>query len=373
MSDLGGPPTVGVEEEFLLVDPVTGRVVPGVEQVLDEVEPGLRGRVEREFLTSQIEINSPPAHRLDELRKSLAELRGAVSDAAERSGARLLALGTGIIDGPHAPVADDPRFHRMVERYGELCWSPGLNGIHVHVAVPGRDLGVQVINHLRPALPLLHAVTANSPYFRGLDTGYASWRSVLWARWPTVGPPPYIGDAAEYDHRVARLIETGAMLDEQMLYWYARLSSRYPTVEVRVGDVCLGLDDAILVAALVRGLVLTALYDAAMGRRAPTIDQELLVAAHWRAARDGLEGMGVDVRTGELRPAWHLLRHLVETVTPALERHGDLPIVKILLGRLRSRGTGAAWQRATFARTGDLLHLMALVADQTRGHDLGEP
>jgi carboxylate-amine ligase len=370
MSDLG-PPTVGVEEEFLLVDPVTGHVVPAVEQVLDEVEPGLRPHVQREFLTSQIEINSPPVRTLDELRKSLADLRLAVGDAAERAGARLLAVGTGMVDGPYAPVADEPRFHRMVERFGALCSSPGLNGIHVHVAVPGRDLGVRVINHLRPALPVLHAVTTNSPFFHGAYTGYASWRSVLWARWPTVGPPPHLRDVTDYESRVGRLMETGAMLDEPMLYWYARLSSRYPTVEVRVGDVCLGLDDAILMAALVRGLVLAALYETAMGREAPVIDQELLVAAHWRAARDGLEGMGVDPRTGELRPAWHLLRQLVDAVTPALERHGDLPMVKVLLGRLRSRGTGAAWQRATFARTGDLLRLMGVVADQTRGHDLG--
>ncbi|HEY2948589.1 MAG TPA: glutamate--cysteine ligase [Micromonosporaceae bacterium] len=373
MSDLGGPPTVGVEEEFLLVDPVTGQVVPGVEQALDEVEPALRKHVERALLTSQIEINSPPARTLEELRRSLGELRSAVSDAAERSGVRLLALGTGILDGPYAPVADDPRFHRMAERFGELCPSPGLNGVHVHVAIPGRELGVQVINHLRPALPVLHAVTTNSPYFRGIDTGYASWRSILWARWPSAGPPPYLRDPADYDRRVGQLIDVEAMLDEPMLYWYARLSSRYPTVEIRVGDVCLGLDDTILLAALVRALVLTALFDVAMGREAPAIDQNLLVAAHWRAARDGLEGMGVDVQTGELRPAWHLLRHLVDTVTPALERHGDLPIVTILLGRLRSRGTGAAWQRATQARTGDLRQLLRLVANQTRGRGLGQP
>jgi carboxylate-amine ligase len=371
MSDLG-PPTAGVEEEFLLTDGVTGRVVPAVEQVLDEVEPDLRQYVQRDFLTSQIEINSPPTRTLDELRRSLAELRLAVSDAAERAGARLLAVGTGLVDGAYPPVADDPRFHRMVEGFGELCRSPGLNGMHVHVAVPGRELGAQVLNHLRPSLPVLQAMTTNSPFFGGVDTGYASWRSVLWTRWPTVGPPPYLADAADYDRRLAQLRQTGAMLDEPMLYWYARLSSRYPTVEVRVGDVCLGLDDAVLVAALVRGLVLTALYDVAMGRSAPAIDQELLVAAHWRAARDGLEGMGVDARTGELRPAWHLLRQLVEAVGPALERHGDLPMVKILLGRLRSRGTGAARQRAAFARTGDLLELMRHVADQTRGHDLGD-
>lgn len=157
------------------------------------------------------------------------------------------------------------------------------------------------------------------------------------------------------------------MLDEGMLYWYARLSAKYPTVEVRIGDVCPSVDDAVLVAALVRALVATAMADVAAGRPPVNTAHHLLVAAHWRAAHDGLEGEGVDLANGELCPAWELVDRLVERVRPALEAHDDLAEVTDLLAGLRRHGTGAARQRAVFARSGRLEDVVAEVARQTRG------
>lgn len=155
--------TVGVEEEFLLVDPHTGAAVPAVDLVMEQVPPELRGQVELEFQTSQIEIGSPPGLELSSIRHSLGVLRAALADAAERAGVRLLAIGTGPVDGPVPPVVDKPRFDRMIERFRLLVPGPGNNGMHVHVGVPDPETGVQVLNHVRPWLPVLHAVTTNSP------------------------------------------------------------------------------------------------------------------------------------------------------------------------------------------------------------------
>ncbi|WP_433313599.1 carboxylate-amine ligase [Micromonospora chersina] len=359
--------TVGVEEEFLLVDPHTGAAVPAVDLVMEQVPAELRGQVEREFQTSQIEIGSPPGLELSSIRHSLAMLRGELAAAAERAGVRLLAIGTGPVDGPVPPVVDKPRFDRMIERFRLLVPGPGNNGMHVHVGVPDAEIGVQVLNHVRPWLPILHAVTANSPFAKGEDTGYASWRSVEWERWPSVAPTPWLESHEHYERLIRQLIASGVMLDEGMLYWYARLSAKYPTVEIRIGDVCPSVDDAVLVAALVRGLVATAMTEIAEGRPAVNTDHHLLVAAHWRAAHDGLEGEGVDFTDGELRPAWELLDRLVERVSPELARHGDLDQVTDLLGGLRRHGSGAARQRAVFARTGKLVDVVADVARQTRG------
>ncbi|WP_172892410.1 carboxylate-amine ligase [Micromonospora coxensis] len=359
--------TVGVEEEFLLVDPHTGAAVPAVDLVMEQVPPELRGQVEREFQTSQIEIGSPPGLELRSIRHSLGVLRAALADAAERAGVRLLAIGTGPVDGPLPPVVDKPRFDRMIERFRLLVPGPGNNGMHVHVGVPDPETGVQVLNHVRSWLPVLHAVTTNSPFARGEDTGYASWRSIEWEHWPSVAPTPFLASHEHYERLIRQLIASGVMLDEGMLYWYARLSAKYPTVELRIGDVCPSVDDAVLVAALVRALVATALTDIAEGRPAVNTDHHLLVAAHWRAAHDGLEGDGVDLTNGELRPAWELLDRLVDRVRPALEEHGDLAEVTDLLGGLRRHGTGAARQRAVFARTGRLEDVVADVARQTRG------
>ncbi|WP_255609252.1 glutamate--cysteine ligase [Micromonospora sp. PLK6-60] len=359
--------TVGVEEEFLLVDPHVGSAVPAVDLVMEQVPAELRGQVEREFQTSQIEIGSPPGLELSSIRHSLGVLRGALAEAAERAGVRLLAIGTGPVDGPVPPVVDKPRFDRMIERFRLLVPGPGNNGMHVHVGVPDQETGVQVLNHVRPWLPILAAVTANSPFARGEDTGYASWRSVEWERWPSVAPTPFLTSHEHYERLIRQLIASGVMLDEGMLYWYARLSAKYPTVEIRIGDVCPSLDDTVLVAALVRALVATAMADIEAGRPPINTDHHLLVAAHWRAAHDGLEGDGVDVIDGELRPTWELLDRLVDRLKPELERHGDLATVTDLLGGLRRHGSGAARQRAIFARTGRLVDVVADVARQTRG------
>jgi carboxylate-amine ligase len=359
--------TVGVEEEFLLVDPETGRVAPAVDDVIAEVPPQLHAQVQREFHTTQIEIGSAPVLGLDALGRSLAALRQAVADAAERAGVRLIAAGTAPIGGgPPAPVVDNPRFHRMTERFAGLSPDPGLCGLHIHVGIPDRETGVQILNHLRPWLPLLHAATVNSPFFDNDDTGYASWRSILWNMWPSVGPTPLLDSAAHYDETIERLVATGAMLDEGMLYWYARLSSHLPTVELRLGDVCPTVDDSILLAALARALVATLLADIGAGRPAAPVPHHLLTAAHWRAARDGLEGLAVNPSTGQTLPAWHLLRRLVERVTPALERHGDLATVTALLDRLRAHGTGAARQRAVVAR-GGVEAVVPYLSEVTRG------
>ncbi|MER5703846.1 glutamate--cysteine ligase [Micromonospora sp. NPDC002296] len=359
--------TVGVEEEFLLVDPHTGAAVPAVDLVMEQVPAELRGQVEREFQTSQIEIGSPPGLELSSIRHSLGVLRRALSEAAERAGVRVLAIGTGPVDGPVPPVVDKPRFDRMIERFRLLVPGPGNNGMHVHVGVPDPETGVRVLNHVRPWLPILHAVTVNSPFSAGVDTGYASWRSVEWERWPSVAPTPYLESHEHYERLIRQLIASGVMLDEGMLYWYARLSAKYPTVELRIGDVCPSVDDAVLVAALVRALVASAMTDIAEGRPPVRTDHHLLVAAHWRAAHDGLEGDGVDLTDGELRPAWELLDRLVERLRPELERHGDLAEVTDLLGGLRRHGTGAARQRAVFSRTGNLVDVVRDVARQTRG------
>ncbi|MGI5214529.1 carboxylate-amine ligase [Plantactinospora sp. CA-290183] len=359
--------TVGIEEEFLLVDPATGAATPAIEAVLAEVPDELRGQVQRELQTSQIEIGTPPGLDLGGLRHSLGLLRTGLAEAADAAGVRVLAVGTGPVAGPVPPVVDNPRFHRMIERYRLLVPGPGVNGMHVHVGVADQEIAVQVLNHLRPWLPLLQAATANSPFYEGVDTGYASWRSVLWERWPSVAPTPWLESHAQYERSIQELIDSGMMLDEGMLYWYARLSSRYPTVEIRIGDVCPSLDDTILLAALARALVDTALTDIHAGRPALQVGHHLLTAAHWRAAHDGLEGLAVDPLGGGLRPAWHLMRRLFDRLRPALERHGDLALVTSLLGRMHTRGTGAARQRAVYARRGELADVLDDLAQQTRG------
>ncbi|MEU4687625.1 glutamate--cysteine ligase [Actinoplanes sp. NPDC023714] len=359
--------TLGIEEEYLLVDAVEPRAVEAVEDVFAELPEELRDGVQHEYYRSQIEVASPPRLDLADLREEMARLRGTVASAAERAGARLLAIGTGPAAGPNLRIVDKPRYHRMRERFGDLSPGQGMCGTHVHVSIPDPETGVQVLNHLRPWLPVLQAAAANSPLFAGRDTGYASWRSMMWERWPTVGPTPYLHSHEHYLTLIADLEASGAMLDEGMLYWYARLSANYPTVEIRMGDVTPTLDDAMLLTALARALVATLLNEVRDGIEAPDVPHPLLMAAHWRAAHDGLEGLNIDMATREPRPAWRLMRQLFDFVRPELERHGDLETATVLMGRLRAGGTGAARQRAMLARGASVADVVDELARLTRG------
>ena len=167
----------------------------------------------------------------------------------------------------------------------------------MHIDVPDKETAVRVSNHLRPWLPTLLALTANSPIYLGSDTGFASWRSIMWSRWPCSGPPPYFESAAHYEALVAMQVASGSIMDEQMVYWDVRPSSHLPTVEVRVSDIPLTIDETVLLATLVRALVMT--YDGSPG---PKLEPEVLRAAYWLAARDGLEGNGLDVLHAEPLP-----------------------------------------------------------------------
>ncbi|MEV6597003.1 glutamate--cysteine ligase [Actinoplanes sp. NPDC051346] len=361
--------TLGVEEEYLLVDAVEPRAVEAVDDVFDHLGPDIRDSVQHEYMRSQIESASPPQLDLADLADAMKRLRSGLATAAEAAGARLVAVGAAPASGTHTRIVDLDRYHRMREGFGDLSPGAGLNGMHVHVSVPDSETGVQVLNHLRPWLPIFQAATANSPLFAGHDTGYASWRSMLWERWPTVGPSPYLESHEHYETLVADLQASGAMLDEGMLYWYARLSANYPTVEIRMGDVCPSLDDTILLAALARALVGTILRDVNAGKPAPNVPHPLLMAAHWRAAHDGLEGLNIDMATREPRPAWKLMRQLFDCVRPELERHGDLETATVLMGRLRAHGTGAARQRALLSQRGSIADVVDWLARTTANGD----
>ncbi|GIF15000.1 carboxylate-amine ligase [Actinoplanes teichomyceticus] len=362
-----GALTVGVEEEFMLLDPDTGRNVPMAARVLDALPEQARAQSRVEFRHSMVEMVTPVCADLAQAGRALTGLRRAASGAAAGMGTWLVAVGATPVAEDERAVPDRPRYHTMAQRYGPIAADPAVCGCHVHVGVPERELAVQVCNHLRVWLPVIQALAVNSPFYEGADTGYASWRSVQLERWPLVGPTPYFENAEDYDRTVDALIASGVILDPAMVYWYARPSARYPTVEVRVCDVCSAVGDTVLVAGLVRALVATLIEQVRAGIRAVPVRDCLLVAAHWHAAHDGLGGTLVDLRQGRERPAWELVDELVSTVGPALLRSGDLTLVRAGLRRLRRQGTGAARQRAVHGRTGDLRAVLADLTKRTAG------
>jgi carboxylate-amine ligase len=350
--------TLGVEEEYLLLDPGTGVNAPVSGEVLAALPDELREQSRLEFRRSMVEMVTPVCKSLDELRDHLVAMRRAAATAAARAGARLVPVGATPVAEPDRTPAGDPRFHAIARHYGPIAHDPALCGCHVHVGVPSRDEAIEVGNHLRPWLPVVQALAANSPLCEGVDTGFASWRSVQLLRWPSLGPTPHHRSPADYDRTVAALVASGTMLDESMVLWYARPSATFPTVEVRAADVCPAVGDTVLIAALVRALV-EAARDAPA---APVVPDELLRAAHWNAAHTGMAGTLLDPLSGRARPAWRAGDELLAHIGPALGRLGDRGVVDAELARIRRDGTGADRQRRLLAGGGipaALAHLAA--------------
>ncbi|MBW5422397.1 YbdK family carboxylate-amine ligase [Streptomyces sp. BG9H] len=359
-------PTVGVEEEYFLVDTAQRTVVAAAPRVLARAEPVLGDLVTGEASRYQVEGKTPPCATLGELRQELRRVRSAVVAAAADEGARPLACGTPLL-GMRAPVPlnKDAHYRAQLATFRSLYDTFAFCGLHVHVQVPDRDHAVLVSNHLRPWLPVLVAMAANSPFWEERDSGYCSWRTLGGTRWPVAGPPPYFSSAAHYDTLASALRETGATLGERSLYWDVRPCAHLPTLEIRAMDVATSVEEASVFAVLVRALVVRALERVRHGDPGPAMDEALLRAAYWRCARDGLTGHSLDPRTHRLVPTSHQVRQLLAHARPTLVEHGELPQVTAVLRRLCAHGGGAERQRAVHARAGSLADVVDDLADRT--------
>ena len=357
--------TVGVEEEFHLVNADTGELHVRAGDVLARLTGPLDDEVEPELLRSQIETQTPVCSTLDEVRTELVRLRRDLAAAAGQAGCRIAASGTWPADTPPVPPTEKCRYEEIADRFGRTAREQTTCGCHVHVHVDNPDLAVAVIRRSRQWLPAVLAVSANSPFWRGADTTYQSYRSQVWARWPSAGSPPALRSAAEYDELVAALLATGVPRDEGMIYWDARKSRQFGTVEFRVADVCLRVDHALLLTALLRGLAQTAVAAEQAARGYDDERGELIRAAQWRAARYGVEGELVDPTTGRPAPAGNVVRGLVDHVRPALEDHGDAEFVDDAVSRLLTAGAGARQQRAVYRRAGHIDDVVRMIVDET--------
>ena len=356
--------TFGVEEEFLLLDPANGRPVPAAPDLLTLLagQPGPQA----ELMRFQLEIASPVCTGLPHLRNELMRLRRLAAAGAEALGCRLVASGVSPYETPGlTALTDNARYRRLARQYPRLTAGFGTCGCHVHVGVPSRDVGVQVLARVRPWLATLLAVSANSPISGGRDTGWASSRYRIVARWPTARLPQVWADAGAYDATVRHLIRHGAALDESSIYFLARLSPHYPTVEIRLADVCPDIDTTLLVAALTRGLVTTALHEANGHMPWPDVAASALVPGLTAAARLGLAARGVDPFTGEPTTQRELLDRLLEHVSSPLQTSGDLAYVSGLLTRLVRRGTGADQQRALWHQGSERSAFVEALAERT--------
>lgn len=355
--------TIGVEEEFHLVDPARRVMAEDAEQVL-AASTALQLDLHAELQRSEIETATAVCTTLPELREQLVDRRRAAVAAASQLGLAVVGAGTvpARLDLSAHPFPQ-ARYEHLVAEYAEVGRQQLVCAMQTQVGVDDREAAVAALPGVQAWLPVLLALSAGSPYFDGADTGYASYRSVLWSRWPSAGPVLPFASAAEYDETVAAMVGSGTVADIGMIYFDVRPSARYPTLEVRVCDSVPLLDDALTMAGLARALVVTALRSAAgTGPAFAPPRPELVRGARWRAARSGLSGVLVDPRGSAARPAREVVAALLDHLRPALEELGDWDLVSGGVEAILRRGNSAERQLAA----GDLATAMDQLILETR-------
>jgi glutamate---cysteine ligase / carboxylate-amine ligase len=358
--------TLGVEEEYQIVDPKTRELRAASRDIVPTAQASVGEDVKPELYQSQIEIGTAVCKTLEEVRSELVRLRREVAAAAAAKDCVAAAAGT----HPFSPWSDQEltpkeRYRGIEEGYQQLAREQIIFGCHVHVGIGDREAAVQTMNRCRPWLAPLIALAASSPFWLGRDSGYASFGREMWRRWPLAGIPPAFSSRAEYDDLIDALVATKAIPDATKIYWDIRPSSRFETIEFRVTDVCSTVDEAVMVAGLIRALARMGLARVREGEPEPDVPHALLVAANWRASRYGLEEELVDPLSCRAVPALDVVAMFMEYLRPALEQEGEWDAVSGAVNRTLERGTGAARQREAYAASRRFEDVVDLIVDET--------
>lgn len=367
MSSQSEPFTVGVEEEYQVIHPQTRHLSTRSLHILPIAQTTLGdGIVQPEFRQSQLEIATPICQSLRELRAQLYHLRREVIATAAQDGTQIAAAGTHPFSHwQDQLITPKPQYQTLVQRYQRLMQELVTFGCHVHIGVSDREMAIQVMNRARIWLAPLLALSASSPFWLGTDTGYASYRTVLISRLPMAGAPLLFNSYTEYNAVVRSLMTTNTIQDASQICWDIRLSEHYPTIEFRIADMCMTIDESVMIAGLIRGLVRTCYEQVCLHIPFKVVRPELLRAAHWYAARSGLDGDLIDVEREICIPARQLIEKLLDFVRPALDAFGEWNDVRERVYQTLQSGTGATRQRQVYQETGSLQEVVDFIVQET--------
>jgi carboxylate-amine ligase len=359
--------TIGVEEEFQIIDPATGELRSHVSQLVAATSANLGEQVKREMHQSIVEIGTNICANVDELTADMHRTRGELVRAAESVGLYVAASGTHPFSNwIDQVISPGERYKNIVEELQQLARSLLIFGMHVHVAVPDRTTMIDLMNMVRYFLPHLLALSTSSPFWMGRDTGLKSFRTTVFRRFPRTGIPDHFNSWSEYEDYVALLIKLRAIDNAKKIWWDVRPHPTFGTLEFRICDVTPRIEDAIAIAALAQAIVvkLYQLYTKNMGYR--MYPRALIEENKWRAARWGVEGNLIDFGKQAEVPMRELGEELLDFVDDVVDDLGSRAALKPIQRILRE-GTSAERQLRTYAQTGDLKAVVRQIVQETRG------
>jgi glutamate---cysteine ligase / carboxylate-amine ligase len=341
--------TIGIEEEYLLVDPETRDLaVDPPEQLIGECEKLLGNLIKPEFLKSQIEVATGICKSIGESRKELTHLRGTVAEVAGKHGLHPIAASTHpFSEWQVQHHTDKERYHVLANDMQAVARRLLICGMHVHIGLNDDELRIDLMNQVSYFLPHILALSTSSPFWRGQDTGLKSYRLSVFDELPRTGLPERFDSYAEYSRHVDVLTRAGTIKDASMLWWDIRPASAFPTLEMRITDVCTHLEDTLSIAALFQ-CIIRMLYRLRRDNQRWRMYANMLINENrWRAQRYGLDEGLLDFGKGKIIPSADLLNELIALIAEDAEALGCVPEIK-RLSKIIEGGTSAHMQLATY-------------------------
>jgi glutamate---cysteine ligase / carboxylate-amine ligase len=364
--------TVGIEEEFQVVDPETRDLRSSISEIVESGHDILHDQLKKEMFQAMVEVGTTVCKDVEEARVEVVRLRKIVSQLAEEAGGRLVAAGTHpFASWQDLDITDDERYASITEQLQDIARSIAVYGLHVHVGVEDRDHAVELMNEARYFLPHILALSVNSPFWRGRNTGIKSYRCVIWGRMPRTGIPDHFRSWDDYRRFVDMLIRTNSIDEPKKIWWDIRPHPKFNTLEFRVCDMPTRVDETVALAALIQAVVakLARLRAGNLGFR--HYPRALIMENRWRAMRYGIDGNLIDFGKGTEVPMRTLAEELLEFVDDVVDDLGSRDAIKTVDTILRE-GTGADRQLAVFRETQDLRAVVDYLAEETL-RDVREP
>jgi carboxylate-amine ligase len=358
--------TIGVEEEFQIIDPETLELRSHVIQLLSEAH-GLGDQVKQEMHQSIVETGTKICDSVSELRLEVHRTRGELVAAAERAGLRVAAAGTHPFSSwIDQVISPGERYQHIVEEMGQLARSLLIFGMHVHVAMPDRQTTIDMMNMVRYFLPHLLALSTSSPFWMGRNTGLRSFRTTVFRRFPRTGIPEIFESWSAYENFVNLLVKLNCIDTGKKIWWDVRPHPTFGTLEFRMFDVPTRVEETVALSALTQAIVvkLHRLYTRNMGWR--VYRRALIEENKWRAARYGIEGKLLDLGKEVEVPTKELVSELLEFVDDVVDDLGSRGAVEYV-HTILNEGTSAERQLRVFERTGDLKDVVRHLVTETRG------
>ena len=358
--------TIGIEEEYQIIDPATRELRSYVQRFVERGRTVLPDQIRPEFLQSQVEAGTRICHNIEEARRELVRMRRSIRELAEGEGLWVAAAGTHPFSSwarqQVSPFGRYPELARFLQDVGRRLL---IFGMHVHIGIEDRELLIDVMNQIRYFLPHVLALSASSPFWHGRDTGLKSYRSVVFESLPRTGIPQQFSTYADYRSYVDTLLETGSIAEPTHIWWDVRPSEKFPTLEVRIPDMCTRIDETLCLAALVQAIVAKLVRLRQANQTWRTYRKDLLDENKWRAVRYGTDGQLIDFGKRREVPLPALIEELVawvDDVLDALDIRAEVEYVHTIL----TQGTSADRQRAVYRREGDFRAVVDRVVEETQ-------